>query len=222
MTTYSKRDADLAARILKPEYLPPDTVSYLNDYFAVNQPPVPVSNVIGQAYYTRQLDVDGTQQVVQSSVTETPIYTYTLGGGTLGTQGAVELELEGTYLNSSGSSSTFELKIAYGATTMYEHVTTAMASLANRGVCNIRFKLSAADATNSQKVSGEVFFSERANAATAGLGALRSGSDTFPIFGSASEDSTLNKALTVSIQHSVNNASTSYHRNHALLRKIGH
>lgn len=44
---WSKKDAELAERILRPEYLSQEILGYLNDYNAVNQAPVPLSNIIG-------------------------------------------------------------------------------------------------------------------------------------------------------------------------------
>ena len=49
MTTYSAKDADLAARLLRQEYLPPDFLGYMNDYLAMNQSMIPLSNIMGVA-----------------------------------------------------------------------------------------------------------------------------------------------------------------------------
>lgn len=49
MTTsiFNKKDSDLAQRLLRPENLTQEFLGYMNDYLAINQPPIPLSNIIG-------------------------------------------------------------------------------------------------------------------------------------------------------------------------------
>jgi microcystin-dependent protein len=47
VTTYNQKDAELAQRLFRQEYLPPEFLGYMNDYLAMNQAPIPLSNIMG-------------------------------------------------------------------------------------------------------------------------------------------------------------------------------
>lgn len=213
---------EMAQEILRPENIPAQTLSYIADWTSLNQPPISSGQIVGAQRYAWAIDVVEAQLVVNSSAAETTVYSYTLGGGTLGTQGAVQLLLLGDYLNSSGSGSTFTVSVKYGGTTMYSDATASLASQANRTPLLMDIVLSGAAATNAQFMHGLITRGDRNTAATTGLGAHDAAGASHPISGSAAVDSTLNKDLVVTVQHSVNNANTSYRRNYALLTKIGH
>jgi len=202
--------------------LSPEALAELMEFAALNQPPLNPGQIAGAEMYDRIIDVQATQQVVQANVGEVEIYNYTLGGGTLGTQGAVRLLLLGTYLNSSGSASTVELKVSYGATLMYEDISGSNASQAQRSPLNHEFIFHGTGATNAQAFHGRITGADRTTAPSTGLGPRDQQSGFFDIYGTAAENSTLNKAISIKIQHSNNSSSTSYHRNYALLTKIGH
>lgn len=209
-------------QLIGPDDLSPQALSYITEYVGLNMPPITSGQMLGAARYAWQIDVDATQQVVQASTAETVIYTTSLGGGTLGTQGCVRLLLNGTYLNSSGSASTLELKVTYGGTLMYEDLSTSLASATNRAPLIIQLDLAGADLTNAQTLHGFQYRSDRTTAPSTGLGPLDQPGNVFPIYGTAAVDSTVNQTLEVKVQHSNNSASTSYHKNYALLTKIGH
>ena len=59
------------------------------------------------------------EQDIVSSTTETDLLAYSVPASTLGTDKALRVTIKADYLNNSGSSRTFTLKIKYGATTMY-------------------------------------------------------------------------------------------------------
>ena len=120
----------------------------------------------------------------------------------------------GTYVNSSGSSSTLTVRIKYGATTLYGDATQGFASGANTMAWVLDFTLGAS-ATNAQRMNGRFEVSENSQAATTGFGDLsiatgsKGGSMNSPLRGTSAIDSTAVQTLLVTIQHSQSSASTS-------------
>ncbi len=207
-------------KLIGPEDLSPKALSYIAEWSTLNQPPLTTGQIVGAERYTRCIEAVGTQLVIESSVAETTVFVAQLGGGTLGTQAGVRLLIEGTYLNSSGSPSNLTLKFAYGVSRWADTVT--MASQANRAPLIMDFYLSGAGSTNAQNMHGTVFIGDRTTAATTGLGPLSVAGTTHPVFGSSAVDQAANRTLFVSLTHSNNSASTSYHRNHVVFSKYAH
>ena len=223
MTLYNAKDAELAARILKPEYVPQEWMSYQQDWLAYNQPPTPVSNVIGAQLYNQQVDAAGAQLTISSSAAENTAYSRDIGGEIFQTGGALRLELYGDYLsNSIAGSSTIRIKVKYGATTMWDHTSAAFAADTDRVPLRMMFILSAADGTSSQALSGEIQIASRAATPTSGLGPFDNAGSVYPVSGTASENSKLTKTFAVTLQHSRSDSNVSYRRNFAVLTKIAH
>ena len=97
-----------------------------------------------------------TELDIVSSVTETDILAYSVPASTLGTDKALRVTIKADYLNNSGSSRTFTLKLKYGATTMYSCVTPSLTTSATRRVVRFEFILFAKNSTTSQGISGSV------------------------------------------------------------------
>jgi hypothetical protein len=221
---FSSRNRARAAELLTPENLPPAFLSYMADYITLNQPPLTSGQIIGAASYARQIDLSATQLNIVSSASEETLYSYTLGGGTLGSQGCVRLLLTCDYLNNTGLSNSFTLRVKYGATTMFAGSTGALSFLTStsRRAIRIICELSGAASQSSQNLAG-FFAINIVVPPTTGIGSIADAAAyVSPFAGVASESSTVNKAITVTVQHSASNANLSLRRNYALLTKIGH
>lgn len=145
------------------------------------------------------------------------LFSFTVPGGSLGANGCLKIEAVCDFFNNSGATRTLTLEIAYGATVMYADVTTAQTAVATlRHPVFLDLVLSAANATNSQVLGGDIVMGTAA-AATTGAGdiaaviANATGFST-AITGTAAEDSTADKTLTVSITHATNNTSLSFRK----------
>jgi hypothetical protein len=157
------------------------------------------------------LDRDVVVADVNTTTSETTVYSFTVPGGTLSTNKALRLSLIGDYLNNSGGTSDLTVKVKYGATTvatMDRH--TAVAASASRRIATLECMISALAATNAQITMAQFYLSTAAGVAGAdaeddlGLGAIRA------VHASVAEDSTADKNLVVTVQHSVSNANTSF------------
>lgn len=136
----------------------------------------------------------------KSLTSEETIYTYTVPGGTLGTDKALHLRLSCEYLNTSGGNRNLTLRAKFGATTMFGDLQLMGSSATRRGLV-IDLILSANAATNAQRLAGFSTLSTGGSGSVAGYGAL-TGMNHGSWHGTAAEDSTADKALAVTCQHS--------------------
>lgn len=146
-----------------------------------------------------------TDVVVVNSAAETTLFSKSIAAGDLSTNRRLRLTLEGTYTNNSGAARTLQLKVKLGATTMIDVTTANIAASATARAWKLVVELSAQAATNAQFASvlgalGAV------STAGSGVGAWVDGSGTehFPIVAvaAATEDTTADKTLAVTVQHS--------------------
>jgi len=137
-----------------PNLLPPTLLSFLNDYNALNQPPVPASSIMGIAGFLERLDANTTKIEVKNTVVETAVYTYDVPGGTLQTKGAIRAEMFCRWLQNSGSSPTIRFRAKYGATTMWDATSFTKSSDSDTMGVYISMVLSANAATDAQWLSG--------------------------------------------------------------------
>ena len=222
MSLWSAKDAALAARLLRPEILPSDFLAYVQDYIALNQPPAP--QVVGSQFYAKQLDANGTLADFKSSAGEQTVYSYDVQGGTLETEGALYLALNGDYLNNTGSNRTFTLKVKYGGSVLYEDGSPSLTSNVNRMVLNLGFYLTSGGGASDQNMTGFMEISDRSSTPTTGTGRLSTVSFRYVFAGalSGTVNSSATKTLAVTITHSAAADTLSYRRLYALLQEIGH
>lgn len=175
----------------------------------------------------RVVDRESSPNDIVNVATEQTLYSVTVPGNLLATERGVRLTLIGDYLNSSGSTKTLQVKVKYGATTLFDDVTGTIATNAARRELRIQIDLFNQGATNDQIMGGLLALSA-VTAATTGRGAIDStafsnatgGTTWWPIGGDSAEDSTADKTLVVTAQHSVAHASTSIRRMMATLELI--
>lgn len=149
-----------------------------------------------------------TQNVtIGNTAAETNIFSATIPGGALGTTGRVAWSIYGNSLNNSGAVRTFTLKVKLGSTTLYAGTSATYTAAADRRPLVFHGGIQNIGATNSQVFNGE-FVLGSGTAPTTGIGAIAA---TMPlaavIAGTAAEDTTTAKTLTLTLTHSIANAS---------------
>lgn len=167
------------------------------------------------------LDRDVTVNDVNTSSSETTVYSFSVPGGTLGSTKQLRLTLFADYLNNSGGGSDLTVRVKLGATTIFTGTHTMGAS-ANRGAQSLAVLLSAANATNAQRAVAHWHSSEGAENNAAG--ALTQNSSTNREYrgvrNSISEDSTGALTLSVTVQHSVSDVAVSFRCHIAVLEGL--
>lgn len=168
----------------------------------------------------RVLDEVGQLDIVNLA-TEQTFYSYTIPANLLSTKRAVRLTIAGDYLNNSGGTRTITLRVYYGATKMYDDVTTTIAASATRRPFWWDFILGAEGSAAAQVLGAKTNLGN-VGATTAGLGDL-SAAPTIAgnvLFGTAAENSALDQLFSVTVQHSTNHASLSIRRRYAVLELV--
>lgn len=163
---------------------------------------------------------NATQQVVVNDATEQTIFSATITGGSMTSTGMVKCRIAAQILNNSGATKTVTIKVKYGATTLYGDVTAAFGTGTAVRAFWMEFILANQNSTSAQIVNGLIVFGYLEQAAT-GIGDLTTdeiGALT-PFNGTATEDSTGDKTLAVTIQFSAAHANTSWTTNWVSLER---
>ena len=145
---------------------------------------------------------------VVNTAAETNLYSFSVPGGTLGTDGWLRLTLVGDYLQNSGGNRTITLRVKYGGTVLGILTSGNIGSAANRASVRVTLDLVAGNATNVQRalVSAVVGVTGTAGNPPAS-GAYQIAVDT--VNNAAAIDSTTAQTLVVTAQHSAANANLS-------------
>jgi hypothetical protein len=154
------------------------------------------------------IDHQGMTNVV-ATTTETIIYTYSVTGGTLGTTNHLHLRMVGDQQNTSGTSNVITIRVYYGSSVLYQSTGT-WASNAVLTPWFLDMVLGNYGATNANFVVIESMYGDR-TAQTHGVGNWdANGLGQNVLYGLGTVDSTSTQTFKVSVQHSVNNATTSW------------
>jgi len=129
----------------------------------------------------------GTRVDVKNDATEQTVLTHSVPGGSLGSHGALRVTIQARIIHLIVGTLTIRLK--YGATTMLTITVPEGTSTADKS-SDIWFLLTANSATNAQRASGRVDMQDAANS-------IRS---RWNQEGAATEDSTADKTLAVTVQ----------------------
>jgi hypothetical protein len=141
---------------------------------------------------------DVTPADVVNTTTETTVYSFTVPGGTFGTDKALRLTLIGDYLNNSGANTSLTVRVKLGATTISSTTFTLVSSNAARRALTVTCTVSAANATNAQASSGRIALGTAGTVDGSALApTLREG-----VHNSIAEDSTGDLALAVTYENS--------------------
>jgi len=159
------------------------------------------------SYIPRVLDASHVDVEVASTDAETNLWSYTLKGGMLGTDGSVEVEAFVSYLNASGVNRTITLKLYYDTAVITIFANT-FGSNAARRLIHIKGIIRADAATNAQKLESAVTHTLVASGGDVALtGANNEGTGAI--------DSTADKVIKITAQHSASASSIS-----AILRNL--
>lgn len=160
----------------------------------------------------RVLDRDVITANVVNTVTETVVYSFSVPGGTLGTNRMLRLTYIGDYLNNSGSGAAFDMRVKFGGTTLIDYQATSIASNASRRDLLLGVDISAKNATNAQVVSGRLGGTVATMAGSATITSIlgtNGSTENKVVINSLALDSTTALTLEITIQHGVANANIS-------------
>jgi hypothetical protein len=148
---------------------------------------------------------------IDNSAAETSVFSGTIPANTLGTAGAVRIDLAGIVKNDSGAGQGYTLRIKYGATTLYADASNAtfLTNSAAARAWQMSFLLLSDGTTGTQRVQGSIGPFGAAAAATTGYGDIAgaNAAQVLTFGGTSSEDSTGALTLDVTIQLTAANAS---------------
>ena len=156
------------------------------------------------------IDRDVVVAEVVNSTSETTVYSFSVPGGTLGTNRAIRIKFFSDYLNNSGGASALTLRFKYGATTwlLHDYLTELVSDASRRTMIPENdIMLSAANATNAQVGYGATIIS----APTALAGESFSGAFVHhSAHITVAEDSTAALALEITVEHGGLDANISF------------
>jgi hypothetical protein len=157
----------------------------------------------------RWLDGVSTEQVLASSVTETSVYSFSVPGGTIGFPSKLVLDLEGSYLNNTGSNDTFTIRVKFGGTTVSQGQ-LVLGIGPNRYVFHLRVVITNSGATNAQRITAELW--SGCGVASPAMGNVSSAPYISSLYDSLAIDTLAAQTLDVTAQHATNSASISFKR----------
>ncbi len=176
--------------------------TYANRFFGVRYGTRTDSGLGTQWDYT----IASTIAPVTNTVTETAVLTALLQAGQLSLYNRIHVRLAGVITGNPGGDRTFTLRVKYGATTMFADVTIAIPTSANGRPFSLDFTLLNNAATNAQIMNGTFSIGD-ITAPASGQGNISAASLLLPpcdIRGTAAEDSTAAKTLSVTVEMSAN------------------
>lgn len=164
------------------------------------------------------LDRDVTEVEVVNTTTETTVYSSTVPGGTLGTDGMLEMVLIGRYFNNSGSNRTFTVIMKYGGTAIYRGLSGSIGSGSDPRSFLFHGFLGAAGATNAQRCNarqavGRLNAEPPTGTGTTSVSADQQGNTSVAV------DSTADQTLEIAVMHNAANANLSFKAMVAILTK---
>jgi hypothetical protein len=106
---------------------------------------------------------------VVNTAAETPIFSYNMPAGLLGTDRTLQVQLMGDLLNNSGANQSITFRVAVGGVTVYGDFTGAIATSASRRPWNWILNFANLGAANQNYLSGTLMLGVAGNATT-GLG----------------------------------------------------
>lgn len=156
---------------------------------------------------------------VNTTVTETTVYTKSIGAGHMSTDRMLRLTLLGDYLNNNAAAN-ITLRVKLGATTLMDDITAVINTSATRRPFNLQVEI-ANLASASVQFATLLFVVGPLSGATTGIGDLANASDLGSTImatnGTTAVATASAQTLVVTIQHNASSANQSFRRKYALL-----
>lgn len=155
---------------------------------------------------------------VVSSVTETVVYTKSIGAGHMSTDRVLRLNIYGDILANTGGSINYTLRCKFGGTTWYS-ATKGTTNDPDRYAVDVQVTIANLASASSQFASG-VLLEGSVTAPTTGISSVDPVGRAANVFGSnglLTINTALAQTLEVSVQWDTNSASASWRRRHAIL-----
>jgi hypothetical protein len=204
-----------------------EALQQLRLWLEMHPPAVPINSVLGFQQQIRFLDRSTSSVNVFNTTSETPLYTFTVNGGDMGSDRLIRLTIIGDFLYNNSVSDTVTVRVKFGGSVLWGNA----GLLGNPGTARHPWALAIHIAnqgdTGSQFMYGW-FISERSDISAptvAGIGdAVSTESNVlgFPLAtsGLSSIDTTVGQTLQVTAQWSVASASNSMRKRYGLLELL--
>lgn len=157
---------------------------------------------------------------VVNTVTETAVLEYTVPANFLSGDHGFRVTLNGFLKNDRGGNTTYTIRIKLGATTLWRNSRTiADAGTVVNAPIGIRFEVMAKDSDAEQEMFGTIILTGQNTAPTTGEGEF---SETVlaEIYGTSTEDGTIDNDLVVTIEMSNASASAEFTRRRFLIEYL--
>lgn len=132
---------------------------------------------------------------VNTTTSETTLFTSNIVGGDLGTARGARLTLIGFINQNTGSDKTFQFRLKFGATTLHDYTYTAVSNSSSR-LLRIIFEVYN-DGTNGAQISHAEISIGAASAGTSGISTKTEVAN----YNASSENTAVDKTLVVTVQH---------------------
>ena len=165
----------------------------------------------------RILDRDVIQAEVVNTTVETTVYSFSIPGGTLGTNRAIRLQANGDYLNDSGAAQTLQVLVKFGGTTISNPGTISFNAAPSRRGVTVDLLLTAANATGAQVSRTLTMFGDlqSSNVAAPSASFVRlNANPTIAI------NTTVDQTLAIAVTHSAASANISYRQSFVVLELV--
>lgn len=153
-----------------------------------------------------------TTVTITNSTTQTSIASETIPANSLGGTREVVTQLAGEFLNNSGATTTIDLEVKLGATTMFKHISSTIATSTATRAWFLELHLSAKNSTAIQDLMGTLHLSAGQNPTT-GVGALGTSAISGVFHGTGAESTTVDKVLDILITLGNANANITFTKN---------
>lgn len=101
---------------------------------------------------------------VANTSTETNVISQSISAGSMGTTGLLHLVISGHYLNDSGASESFDIRLKFGGTTIWEDTSESFSDHTIRRTFHMEFFLKNNNSATAQKTTGWYMFGLPSNA----------------------------------------------------------
>lgn len=156
---------------------------------------------------TYLLNADVAAATVVNTTTETPVYSFSVPAGTLGTSNKLRLKLDGSLLNNTGGTQPLQVRVKYGTTTCIDITTTALGASATARPLLLSCDLAATGAATTQAAAATLHI----GGATGIVGVVGQIGSFYPAaHESIAEDSSGALNMVVSVQFAVADAALSF------------